>query len=573
MKILLVASAFNSLAQRLFTELREHGHTVERPAADGDESVRRAVHRCAPQLVIVPDPAPPLPEDIRSSHTCLLVRTAPPGDHGPSPLDWALREGADRWGVTVLRAAGEPDEGDIWASVPCEVPPAGKGDFLRGEIADAAAEAVLLAVARFASGTYRPVPQASLETRVVRRPPFTQELRRIDWERDSTATVLAKLRGADSRPGVLDELLGGEWFLHGGHPEDRLAGRPGHLLATRAGAICRATADGAVWIPELRPKRRPGAPAAVRRPATLALGGLLPDLPEVHAPLRLPAQRRTWTDIQYAERGPVGHLRFSFPGGAMSTSHCRRLLAAFRFARNRPTSVIVLGGARDFFSTGLHLHVIEGADDPAKESWTNLTALNDLVEAVLTTTDRLVVAALGGNAAAGGAMLALAADEVWCRSGSVLNPHYGRTGLYGSAFWTYVLPRRAGADRAAALMAEGLPVGAAEARRTGLADRVLACAPREFGGEVVRMAAELAGDPGLGARIADKKPARERDEEIRPLRAHREEEQERMRRAFFSDSDPYHERRAAFVRPGPAALTPAGRTEIPAPPVKDMTCA
>ncbi|MZE79252.1 hydrogenase maturation protein, partial [Streptomyces sp. SID5475] len=198
--------------------------------------------------------------------------------------------------------------------------------------------------------------------------------------------------------------------------------------------------------------------AAVRRPATLALGGLLPDLPEVHAPLRLPAQRRTWTDIQYAERGPVGHLRFSFPGGAMSTSHCRRLLAAFRFARNRPTSVIVLGGARDFFSTGLHLHVIEGADDPAKESWTNLTALNDLVEAVLTTTDRLVVAALGGNAAAGGAMLALAADEVWCRSGSVLNPHYGRTGLYGSAFWTYVLPRRAGADRAAALMAEGLPV-------------------------------------------------------------------------------------------------------------------
>lgn len=34
------------------------------------------------------------------------------------------------------------------------------------------------------------------------------------------------------------------------------------------------------------------------------------------------------------------------------------------------------------------------------ESWSNLNAMNDVVEAVLRTTDRLVVAALGGNAAA-----------------------------------------------------------------------------------------------------------------------------------------------------------------------------
>ena len=64
--------------------------------------------------------------------------------------------------------------------------------------------------------------------------------------------------------------------------------------------------------------------------------------------------------------------------------------------------VIVLGGPRDFFSNGIHLNVIQVAADPAEESWQNINAMNDLVEAILTTTGQLTVAALAGNAAAGG---------------------------------------------------------------------------------------------------------------------------------------------------------------------------
>ena len=41
--------------------------------------------------------------------------------------------------------------------------------------------------------------------------------------------------------------------------------------------------------------------------------------------------------------------------------------------------------------------------------------MNDLVEAILTNTGPLTVAALAGNAAAGGLMLAMTADQVWCR--------------------------------------------------------------------------------------------------------------------------------------------------------------
>lgn len=479
MDILLVASAFNSLSQRVYAELSDHGHQVDVVlASHGAEAVRTAVSQTRPELIIAPMLKTALPEDLWREHTCLIVHPGPPGDRGPSSLDRAITDRAPHWGVTVLQAEAAMDAGPVWASMPFEPAPVGKSDLYRNEASDAAVAAVLLAVRRYAEGSFKPLPQNDPSVRVAWRDVLRQPERRIDWHDDTTETVLRKLRAADSQPGVLDEVLGREVFLHGGHPEDRLRGRPGELLATRAGAVCRATRDGAVWIPELRPRKNSGDPAPFKRPAVSVLGPT--SLPEAPAPLELPAERRTWTDIRYRQHGDVGFLTFSFPGGAMSTDQCRRLLAAYRHALSRPASVLVLGGARDFFSNGIHLGVIEAAPDPAGESWTNLNAMDDLVEAVLRTTDRLVVAALGGNAAAGGVMLALAADEVWCRTGAVLNPHYRRMGLYGSEFWTYSLPRRVGPQTAERLTTEALPMTAATAHGLGLMDRLVPVPAAEF---------------------------------------------------------------------------------------------
>lgn len=558
MHILLAASAFNSLTQRVHAELRDRGHSVAVELALPGRRLGEAVERHRPDLVLAPMLTTAIPREVWSAHTCLIVHPGPVGDRGPSSLDWAVTEGATRWGVTVLQAGEEMDAGDVWATADCPLPPVGKSDAYRGEISDAALRAVLTAVDRFASGSH--VPQQQRSGRA--RPYLRQEVRRIDWANDSTEGVVRALRAADSRPGVLDELLGGHWYLHGGHPEDRLRGRPGELLATRAGAICRATADGAVWIPELRARRAPGEPAPVKLPATLALGDRLPPLPEIPVPPRAGPGPRTWSDITYREQGGAGFLTFSFPGGAMSTTQCRRLLAAYREACSRPVSVLVLGGGRDFFSNGIHLGVIEAAADPAEESWANINAMDDLVEAVLTTTDRFVVAALGGNAAAGGAMLALAADEVWCRSGVVLNPHYRLMGLYGSEYWTYTLPRRTGAGVAERLTTEALPISAEAARRLGLVDRTIDCGPQAFADETARLAVRVAHSYATRSRIAGKKARRDADEGVRPLASYREAELARMRETFFDPQAPYHALRRAFVRKEPADRTPAhlGRT-------------
>ena len=574
MRVLVFASAFNSLTQRITLELSQRGHDIAVALAlgggvRGEEELRSAVRRHDPELIVAPMLTSAVPEDVWSTCTCLIVHPGPPGDRGPSSLDWALSAGLRRWGVTVLQAVAEMDAGDIWAAEPFDIPdlPGGvaKSDLYRNELADAASRAVLRAVDRFASGCYQPRPAPAGTV----RPYYRQELRHIDWSVDSTAMVSSALRTADSSPGVLDRIDGREFFLFGGQPEDGLRAprhsRPGAFLATRGGAVCRATADGAVWLTSARARRTPGGPPTAKAPAATTLAAHLHGVPEVGVPLRLPDRRQTWSTVRYQEHGPVGVLRFSFPCGAMSTGDCKQLLAAYRQALTRPTRVLVLGADRDVFSHGIHLGAIEASADPARESWANINAMDDLVEAILTTDDRLTVAAVGGNAAAGGLMLALAADEVWVRDGAVLNPHYRLMGLHGSEYWTCTLPRRVGPDAAEQLTTEALPLGTWRALEMGLVDRVMDCTPQRVTEEVIGLAEALATAPRLRQRLAAKRGARERAEAERPLAWYRAEELAHMYRNFFGPGEPYHALRRAFLHKSAPEATPERLQRIPIP--------
>ncbi|WP_227996708.1 hydrogenase maturation protein [Nocardia australiensis] len=560
LRILLVASAFNSLTQRVHVELSERGHRVGVELALGDDLLRARVAHFQPDLILAPMLTRAIPEDIWSEHTVLIVHPGPKGDRGPSSLDWAIHEDADEWGVTVLQAVAEMDAGPIWASEAFPVAPCGKSELYRNEVADAAVRAALRAVERFAGGRFEPEPldYGRPDVRGQLRPYHTQQFRRIDWFTDTTATVLRKLRAGDSQPGVLDELYGREFFLHGGYNEDRLTGIPGTVIASRDGAICRATVDGAVWLPQLRERRRPDGPKTFKQPATDALGAELPaHVPEVPVTPAEAATRDTWSELRYREQGSVGYLEFAFPSGAMSTRQCRRLLEAYVDACARPVDVLVLGPTRDFFSNGIHLNVIEAAADPAEESWLNINAMDDLVEAILTTTDKFVVSVLTGNAAAGGVMLALAADEIWCRESVVLNPHYRLMGLHGSEYWTYTLPRRVGTTEAVDLTRKTMPVGARAAAAMGLVDRVAPGDANGFWSWVRQEAAALAETPELANLLVRKKQRRAADEAAKPLAAYRTEELTQMRRNFFEPGEPYHQLRRNFVHKVCPPATPA----------------
>ena len=170
-------------------------------------------------------------------------------------------------------------------------------------------------------------------------------------------------------------------------------------------------------------------------------------------------------------------------------------------------------GGPDFWSNGIHLNLIEAARHPADESWRNINAIDDLVRDIVETARQLTIAALCGNAGAGGAFLALAADRVLARDGVILNPHYkGMGNLYGSEYWTYLLPRRVAPDDARALVDRRLPIGARAAAEVGLVDEHFGSSVAAFRAAVAQRAALLAHDPGFDAMLEAKRRRRAADE-------------------------------------------------------------
>ena len=543
MRILLITHSFNSLTQRLFCELTGAGHEVSIEFDIADSVTEEAVALFKPDLILAPFLKRAIPEAIWSRHRCLIVHPGIVGDRGPSALDWAIRNGVGEWGVTVLQAEAEMDAGPVWATATFPMRAARKASIYRNEVTEAAVRAVNATVGRINEPNFKPERVPGQAHALMK-----QADRAIDWQTDDTASVLAKLNAADGFPGVADQLFGQPCHLFDAWPEATLKGEPGSLLGRRETAICRATADGAVWIGHVKPA------GGIKLPATLACPAAA-ELPELPLAGWWKSPTPTWQDITYEEAGGVGFLGFEFYNGAMSTGQCRRLTEAFRWAATRPTQVIVLRGGSDFWSNGIHLNTIEAADSPADESWANINAIDDLAEAILRCETQLTVAAVGGNAGAGGCFLARAADFVWARDGVMLNPHYKNMGnLYGSEFWTYLLPPRVGDEGARAIMRHRLPMTVPEAVKLGFYD---ACLPGPgFAVDVARRAAELAAAPDIAERLAAKRAKRQADEAAKPLSAYRAGELTEMRRNFYGFDPSYHVARYHFVSRSAHSWTP-----------------
>jgi putative two-component system hydrogenase maturation factor HypX/HoxX len=556
MRILILTHSFNGMAQRLYCELGERGHELSVELDISDAVTREAIELFAPDVLLAPYLKRALPEDVWRRVPCLIVHPGVPGDRGPSSLDWALHERQVRWGVTVLHANAVLDGGDIWATAGFAMREARKSSLYRDEVTDAAARAVIEALERMQRGERAREP-ASMHGEIAGRwhPPMRQADRAIDWERDGTDEVLLNIRAADSAPGVLDAMFGEPCHLFDAHRGPAVEhAKPGEVLARRDDALLRATRDGSVWIGHVR---RSNADDAIKLPATLAFADEAARLPERPARSSSSGDDDDYRDICYEERGAVGLLHFDFYNGAMSTDRCRRLCAALDDVRRRPTRVLVLMGGRDFWSNGIHLNVIEHAASPADESWRNIQAIDDVAASLLAMQDRLTVSALQGAAGAGGAFLSLAADRIWARPSVVLNLHYRNMGnLYGSEYWTYLLPRRAGRNEAERIVAERQPLLARQAAQRGLVDEVFGADAGEFREEVLARATRMARDPRYDTWLEEKRARRTADEAAKPLATYRDEELRQMRRSFYGFDTSYHVARSRFVRRAPHSWTP-----------------
>jgi len=238
--------SFN-LAQRLYVELTALGHQISIEFDINDSVTTEAVELFKPHLILAPYLRRAIPEAIWRGHVCLVVHPGIVGDRGPSALDWAILNGEKEWGVTVLQAEAEMDAGPVWASETFPTRAAKKSSLYRNEVTEAAVRAVKVALSRlpdFRAGTWQPqsIPLRPMHALM------QQGDRAICWERDATATVLAKLNCADGFPGVRDSLFGQTCQLYDGRAFPA-QGRPGELLGRAGEGVVRATSDRGPSVP------------------------------------------------------------------------------------------------------------------------------------------------------------------------------------------------------------------------------------------------------------------------------------------------------------------------------------
>jgi putative two-component system hydrogenase maturation factor HypX/HoxX len=560
-RILLLVSAFNGLSQRAWCLLREAGHQVGVLLATDQRGIVDGVRAADPELIICPFLKHRVPAEVWQHRRTVIVHPGPVGDRGPSSLDWAITEGLPMWGVTALQAVEEMDAGPIWATrtFPMPAAPPRKSALYVGPVADAAMECILETVAKAADPRFVALPQDRLRASVVGarpRPPMRQADRTVDWS-DDTERIVRRIRAADGAPGVRTQVADLPVYAFDAHPGAARGARPGALISRRQGAVLVGTGDGSVWLGHLKVA---DVADAVKLPATAVLGRRLSTVPNAPLPPGTEPELPTYRQVRYRRTGPVGWLAFDFYNGAMSTAHCRRLLAAFRHAAAQDTKVLVVRGGTEAFSNGIHLNAVEAAADPATGGWTNIKAINEVCRAIITCTRQVVVAAYAGSAGAGGAMLGLGADVVAARDGIVLNPHYD-IGLHGSELHSYTLPRRVGPERAARLLADRLPMSVAGAAAIGLVDEVGPRHPDAYAAWLAELAEGYA-DHRRAAAVRTAKVRRLAGERV-PLDVYELRELAEMSRDLFDDRSGFAAARQAFVHKQPTTTTPA-RLAMPA---------
>ena len=459
MKLLLLVTTFNSQTQAIYTKLKDLNHTVSVCFAINEKQMLQEIEAFEPKLILCPFLKSYLPASVYENYPTYIFHPAPRGDRGAYSLEYALQEPTKRWGVVVLRANSEYDGGDIYAETSFKVRKTYKASLYRQEVVSASLELLDELFENIENN--RATPQILNPI----HEPFTQAKRAIDWQRDTTQTIIDKIYLSDSLPGVLDEILGVECYLFGVWEEERLRGEPKEILAKRDGAICLGTVDGAVWISHLKEVGR------FKLPATYVLKERLKGVKEHRLPLLFDKSYKTFYETSVEFRDNVAYLCFNFHNGAMSTAQCIRLKYAVEYLKER-CEVLVLVGGIDFFSNGIHLNILEDSQKQGEDGWANINAMNDLIRSIIFADEIVTVASFARNAGAGGVFLGLACDYVVAKEGVVLNPHYKTLGLTGSEYHTYTLPKRVGQEMSQKLLDECLPISVGYAKKIGMVDEV-----------------------------------------------------------------------------------------------------
>jgi 2-(1,2-epoxy-1,2-dihydrophenyl)acetyl-CoA isomerase len=182
----------------------------------------------------------------------------------------------------------------------------------------------------------------------------------------------------------------------------------------------------------------------------------------------------TFDALRWEADGGVATITLNRPDALNSLEGTlkRELLAALRdAARDSAVRVVLLTGAGRAFCAGQDLK--ERLQPDATPLDVEVRERFNPIVGAIRSMDKPVIAAINGVAAGAGASLAFACDLRIAAETATFVLAFGRIGLVPDSGATWLLPRLVGLGRATELMLLPDPVGAADALRIGLVNRVV----------------------------------------------------------------------------------------------------
>ena len=462
MKILLIISSFNSLSQSVYCKLQELEHKVFIKFAISKELMIEAVEEINPDIVFCPFLKQFIPSEIFENYPTFVLHPGIIGDRGHNSLDNAINDEVKQWGVVILKANEVLDGGDIYAQSNFIMrEESSKASIYRNEVTQATLKALKQFLQNYQNKDF--IPTKQILNPIHKN--LSQENRKINWQKDNTKQILKKINMSDSTPGVKDEILGVECYLFSAFIEDTLRGKTKEILAKRDGAICIGTIDGAIWISQIQELD------SFKLPATYVLKDKIKGIEEKRIPLVIEDERKSFYELRVQRKDEIAYLYFNFHNGAMTSTQCIKLKYAIEYLKEE-CKVLVLMGADDFFSNGIHLNILEDSKKQGEDGWSNINAMNEAVKAVLLCDEIITVASFNKNSGAGGVFLGLACDYAISSENTIFNPHYKTLGLSGSEYHTFILPKRVGQTKSKELLENCLPINANYAKKINMIDEV-----------------------------------------------------------------------------------------------------
>jgi methionyl-tRNA formyltransferase len=220
----------------------------ERPAEPGFVEQVRALapdvgvvvaygHILSPSLLAIPK------RGMINVHPSLL-----PELRGAAPIEWAIINGLEQTGVTIMRMDAGMDTGPILHQIPHHIPDDVTAGELAEHLAEMGAQALVEALALLEQDGLEPRPQDG--ARATYAPKLTREIARIRWG-EPAERVARVIRGLDPKPGAWTELDGREVKLFGARVVDG-RGPPGQVL-TADGRLVIGAGGGAIAVDEVQP--------------------------------------------------------------------------------------------------------------------------------------------------------------------------------------------------------------------------------------------------------------------------------------------------------------------------------